>query len=66
MNNILFPLLILAMLATLATLVVGMIGMAKGGAFNDKWSNKLMRLRVLFQGVAIILFVLVMMGGNTP
>jgi hypothetical protein len=66
MNNILFILLIVAMLATLATLVAGMVVMSKGGDLNQKWSNKLMRLRVILQGVALVLFALVMMGGNNP
>jgi len=30
--------------------------MAKNGNFNKKYSNKLMRMRVLFQGVAVIVF----------
>jgi hypothetical protein len=32
--------------------------MGKGGAFNDKWGNKLMRFRVIFQGCAVGFFVL--------
>ena len=45
-------------LATLATLLTGVVGMGKGGAFNDKYGNKLMRFRVVFQGCAIGCFVL--------
>jgi len=45
-------------LATLATLLVGVTAMGKGGAFNEKYGNKLMRFRVIFQGVAIGCFVL--------
>jgi hypothetical protein len=45
-------------LATLATLLVGVTTMGKGGAFNDKYGNKLMRYRVIFQGLAIGCFVL--------
>ena len=40
-------------LATLATLMTGVVGMGKGGAFNDKYGNKLMRMRVILQGCAI-------------
>ncbi len=32
--------------------------MVKGGEFNKKHSNKLMQLRVLFQGVALALLAL--------
>jgi hypothetical protein len=45
-------------LATLATLLTGVVGMGKGGAFNDKYGNKLMRMRVILQGLAILCFVL--------
>ena len=45
-------------LATLGTLLVGVTSMGKGGAFNEKYGNKLMRYRVIFQGVAIGFFVL--------
>jgi hypothetical protein len=45
-------------LATLATLLTGVVGMGKGGAFNDKFGNKLMRMRVILQGLAILCFVI--------
>ena len=45
-------------LATLATLLVGVTSMGKGGAFNEKYGNKLMRYRVILQGCAIGCFVL--------
>jgi Hypoxia induced protein conserved region len=46
------------MAATLITLGVGVFSMGKGGDFNRRNSNKLMRMRVLFQGLAIASFVL--------
>ena len=45
-------------IATLATLLTGVVGMGKGGAFNDRYGNKLMRFRVIFQGCAVLFFVL--------
>ncbi|MEW5704303.1 MAG: twin transmembrane helix small protein [Pseudomonadota bacterium] len=45
----------LALLATLAVLATGVVAMFRGGAFNAKYSNKLMRWRVILQGVAIAL-----------
>lgn len=45
-------------LATLGTLLVGVTAMGKGGAFNDKYGNKLMRFRIIFQGCAVGFFVL--------
>ena len=45
-------------LATLGTLLVGVTSMGKGGAFNEKYGNKLMRFRVIFPGIAIGFLVL--------
>ncbi len=36
-------------------LVTGIFNMLKGGDFNRKHSNRLMRWRVILQGVAVIL-----------
>ena len=67
MNNTLFILLGLSLLAVLGTLVLGMVAMSRGGEFNKKYGNKLMRLRVVIQGVALILFALALLsGGTTP
>lgn len=48
---------VLAMIAVLATLFVGLIGMARGGEFNARYGNRLMRLRVILQGVALLLVI---------
>ncbi len=50
--------LVLFMIATLVVVVVGVIAMAVNGKLNKNHSNKLMPLRVLFQAVAILVFVL--------
>lgn len=62
MSNIFTVLMIIAMAAVLASLVVGIGAMAKGGEFNKKYGNKLMRLRVILQGVALLLFALAVMS----
>ncbi|MCK5778903.1 MAG: HIG1 domain-containing protein [Rhodospirillales bacterium] len=49
-----------AMFATLIILVVGLIGFARNGPFYKKHANNLMRARVIGQGVALILFALIM------
>jgi uncharacterized BrkB/YihY/UPF0761 family membrane protein len=59
MKFVLPILVVIAMLATLGTLLFGIISMAKGG--NPQRSNKLMRSRVLLQGIALLLFVIFMM-----
>lgn len=53
MNSFFFVLMLIAMFAVAVTLVIGLIGMVKGGEFNEKYGNKLMRLRVILQGVAL-------------
>ena len=51
-------LIVVAMLATLAVLGLGLLSMARGD--SARRSNKLMQSRVLLQGVALLLFVLLM------
>ena len=51
--------LVLFMLATFVVVIVGVIAMAVNGKLNKNHSNKLMRLRVLFQAVAILVFVII-------
>ena len=65
MSGFFFFLMIVAMLAVLAVLGVGLFSMASGGAFNRKYGNKLMRARVVLQGVAIILFAAAVMSAST-
>lgn len=52
---------ILAMIAVLATLGAGLVSMTKGGDFNARYGNRLMRWRVILQGVAVVLFVLALL-----
>lgn len=48
-------LLIAAMVATLAVVVVGIISFGVYGEFYRRNSNLLMRLRVVFQAVAVVI-----------
>lgn len=48
----------IAMLAVLASLFVGLFHMARGTDGSARKSNKMMQFRVLFQGVAIVFFIL--------
>ncbi len=62
----LFLLVAAAVLVVLIILMIGIGGFARGGEFNRKYGNRLMRLRVIAQAVAVILimaFVLVRQGG---
>ena len=49
---------VLQVLAVLVVLLVGVAGFARGGDFNRKYANKIMRLRLLAQFVAILLILL--------
>jgi hypothetical protein len=54
----LFILAAIACLAVLAVLMVGIGGFARGGAFNKKYANKIMQLRLLLQFIAVVLIVI--------
>jgi rRNA pseudouridine-1189 N-methylase Emg1 (Nep1/Mra1 family) len=54
------PLFIIAALATLAVLVILMVGIggfARGGDFNRKHANRVMRYRIIAQALAVALIV---------
>jgi len=50
----------IAMAATLVVLLVGVVAMFRGGEFNRRHGNRLMRLRILLQVVAVALLVFLM------
>ncbi len=54
----------LALLAVVAVLVIGLVSMLKGGEFNDKYGNRLMRWRVILQAAAVTLIVLHLVVGK--
>lgn len=49
-----------AMLATVATLIFGIFNMFKEGKEAGEHSNKMMRLRIFFQALAILFFSLLL------
>ena len=54
------PLLIITLIACLLVLLVLMLGIgsfAKGGKFGKKYSNRLMRLRIMLQAIAVLLII---------
>ena len=57
MKTVLMILVALAMLGTLGVLFAGLVGLARGGS-NPGRSNALMRWRVVLQGAALLLFML--------
>ena len=66
-SNPLFVLVVVTMAAVAIILMIGIGGFGKGGEFNRKYANKLMRMRILAQFVAvlmILLFVFITRGGE--
>ncbi len=57
-GDLLLTLVIIAMAAVVVILMIGIGGFAKGGAFNKKYGNKMMQLRIAAQFVAICLILL--------
>jgi len=45
-----------AMVATVVVLIIGVISFGVYGDFYKRHANNLMRLRVLFQGIAVAIF----------
>jgi len=56
-NDPLFIVAAIACFAVLGVLMLGIFGFARGGDFNKKHANRIMRLRLLFQFVAVLLIV---------
>lgn len=61
MNSVFFTLMLIAMALTLITLTAGIILMGKGGDANRAYGQKLMKARVLLQGVSLVFFALTIM-----
>ena len=64
MQSFIFILVGIALAVTLGVLLAGVVVMAKGGEANAKWGNKLMRARVISQGVTLGLLVLAFLVGK--
>lgn len=64
MSGFFFILMIVSMIAAAGALGTGLVGMIKGGEFNAKYGNKLMRWRVILQGVALVCMAAAMMASR--
>ncbi len=54
------PMLIVAIIACLLVVVVLMLGLTafvKGGAFNQKYANRMMQYRIIAQAVAVVVIL---------
>ena len=54
-------LVVIALAGTLAVLLAGVAAMVRGGGFDRRWGNKLMRPRVGMQALALALLFLLFM-----
>ncbi|MGG7645097.1 twin transmembrane helix small protein [Rhodovulum sp. YNF3179] len=57
-NDPLFYVVAAAVLLVLVILMIGIAGFAKGGEFNRKHSNRIMRYRIVAQAVAIVVILI--------
>lgn len=57
LNDPLFILVAVATLVVLVILMIGIGGFARGGEFNRKHANRMMRYRIIAQFVAILLIL---------
>jgi hypothetical protein len=53
-------LMIILLVIVVGVLFLGIFAMAKGGKFNERYGNKLMRLRVAVQLLAVLLLGCIM------
>ena len=65
MSTTFFILTLVAVLGVVGSLFAGLFIMAKGGETDKKYANKLMQARIVFQGAAIVLFVLALLTAKT-
>ena len=64
MDKFFFILLVVSLLAVLASLFTGLFAMARGKEADAALSQKMMRLRVILQGFALVCFVLALLAGR--
>ena len=57
MSYVLMIIALIACFAVLGVLLFGVGSFAKGGDFNRKYANKIMRLRILAQAIAVVLIL---------
>ena len=65
LDDPLFAIVAIAVLVVLGILLTGVGGFAKGGEFNKKHANRLMRWRIYAQAVAIALILIYVAVGRS-
>ncbi|MBX3487019.1 MAG: twin transmembrane helix small protein [Candidatus Paracaedibacteraceae bacterium] len=64
MNTLLTVLLGIALLSVVGALGFGLVTLLRGGEFSRKYSNEAMRWRVLLQGIALLIFAIILWSGR--
>ena len=64
MNILFFVLMLMAMVLVVLSLFGGLVVMARGDEVNARYGNRLMRMRVLFQGMALVFFALAVLSAG--
>ncbi|MCZ6859890.1 MAG: twin transmembrane helix small protein [Alphaproteobacteria bacterium] len=59
MPQVALYLMVIALVAVVLVLLAGVFTMARGGDFNKKYGNRLMRARVVLQAFAVLIFAVV-------
>lgn len=54
----LYYIVVIAILLVFVVLMIGLGSFVKGGEFNKKYANKLMRYRIIAQAVAVVLILI--------
>ena len=58
MEDPLFVIVVVSLAAVAIILMIGIGGFGRGGEFNRKYANKIMRLRIAAQFIAVVLILL--------
>ena len=58
MKTVLSALVIIGLISTVFVVGTGMVSMFRGGGFNQKYGNILMRCRIIAQGTTVALLAL--------
>ena len=65
MSYALFIAAVVACIIVLLVLIAGIVSFARGGEFNRKYSNKIMRLRIVTQAIAVALILAAVLAAQS-
>lgn len=65
MSYALFIAAVVACIVVLIVLMVGVISFARGGEWHRRNANKIMRLRIITQAIAVVLIILAVLAAKS-